>query len=57
MVQDFNEGVTFREWAELRVTWGSCHPETNSNGKLLSLLGPKEQREEIAFIPGVQRES
>lgn len=52
MVQEtFNEGIIFRE---LRVTWGSCHPETNCGGKPLSLLGPKEQREEIAFLPRAQ---
>lgn len=55
MVQEtLIKGLFSEEWAELRVTWGSCHPETNSNGKLLPTLGPKEQREEIAFVPGVQ---
>lgn len=33
----------------------SCHPGTNSNGKPLSLLGPKEQREEIALLKSSDR--
>lgn len=36
--------------AELRVT------ETNSSERLLLPLSPKEQREEIAFLSGVQGE-
>lgn len=29
---------------------GFCHLETNSNGRLLSLLGLREQREEMVLL-------
>lgn len=32
------------------MTWNFCHPETNGNGKLLSLLGLREQREKIVSL-------
>lgn len=47
------KGLYAEELAELRVTQGSYHPETSSIRKPLSLLGPKEQRKEIASLePG-----
>lgn len=53
MVLETNERTIFR--GMLRVTCGSYHPGTNSNGKPLSLLCPKEQREEIALLKSSER--
>lgn len=50
MKEIFSEG-----WTELRVTWGFCYPETNGNRKMLSLLGLKEQREEIVLPESSER--